>query len=77
MKKIVFKEDFALLYLNKEFYKKKHITDSIKTYKDFLKGKISEMGNYFVIKVEPISKTELETASYELLNYILATEFEA
>lgn len=75
MKHIVVKGDFAFLYFNKHFYTKEKVKLSVKEYKDFVKSSFSEVGNYFVVKVNLISQDyPLNYICDEIFNHVLASE---
>ena len=76
MKKIVLKEGFAFLYLNKNFYNKENILESLKEYKDFFKGHFTDLGKYFIIKVENTSDYETKTLAEEFANFLISKEYE-
>lgn len=77
MKKIVIKDNFAFIYLNSNFYNKEVIIMTIDIYKDFFKAQISQIGKYYIIKIEKINLDfTLENISNEFLNYILANEYQ-
>jgi len=74
-KNIVFKDNFAFLYLNKNIYTKSKIKEAIIEFKDFIKPSISQIGEYIVIKIETITQDyDLKELTYEFANYILAKE---
>ncbi len=76
MKKIVLKDDFAFVYLNKLFYTKEFILDTIKDYKDFFKASITDVGKYVVLKIEKINDDySLEVLVKEYLNLLLSKEY--
>ena len=76
MKKIVLKDDFAFIYLNKLFYTKELILDTIGEYKDFFKASITEVGKYIVLKIEKVNDDyPLEVLAKEYLNLLLSKEY--
>ncbi len=73
MKKIIIKNNFAFLYLNKKFYDLKIINNTLKIYKDFFKSKIIETKMYNIVKIKKINNEfDLKTLSNEFLNYLLS-----
>jgi len=77
MKKIVINKDFAFIYLNPNFYNKESILTTINQYKDFINSSISQLGKYYVVKIErKTNDYSLETLANEISNYILSIEFE-
>ena len=77
MKKIVIKDNFALIYFPQSFYSKKIIIDTLETYKEILKGQVGEIGKYFVTKIEPITNDySIKLLCKEYSNYILSQEKE-
>ena len=76
MKKIVLKDDFAFVYLNKLFYTKELILDTINDYKDFFNASISEVGKYVVLKIEKKNDDySLDVLAKEYLNLLLSKEY--
>ncbi len=77
MKKLVVKKDFAFIYMNKSFYEKEIILDSIKDYNEFAAITIADLGKYFVLKISSKSNEYTpEEISNEFLNYTLAKKYE-
>lgn len=77
MKRIVFKDDFAFIYLNKKFYTRNNILNTIEIYKEFFQASITELGNYTTIKIEQINSDHtIETLAKEFSNYLIAREYE-
>ncbi len=77
MKKIVFKDNFAFIYLNKKFYKKYNIINTLEIYNEFFKSSISEIGNYITIKIEKINNDySLNILAKEFANYLISKEYE-
>ncbi len=77
MKKIVLKDNFAYVYLNMNFYSKDKILQTLNVYKEFFKSSITELGKYFVVKIEKLDENfSLEQLSKEFANYLLAQEYE-
>jgi len=77
MKKIIIKEDFIFLYLNKLFYDINLINSSIKNYIDFFKFKINTNSKYTIIKFEKKdNQYKLEMLVFEFLNYLLSEKKE-
>lgn len=76
MKKIVIKDSFAFIYLNKEFYNPVSIKISLNQYSEFVNSSISELGKYYVIKLDLMdySFTFKEIAN-EITNYIMSEEY--
>lgn len=73
IKEIVVQKDFAYLYLNKDFYPKELIIDTIKVYREFFKSEIKEIGDYFVLKIVSIdSDYSDEILANEFANYLLS-----
>ncbi|NQZ85248.1 MAG: hypothetical protein HRU03_06020 [Nanoarchaeales archaeon] len=77
MKKIVYQEKFAFIYLTKEFYNINQIGAAISNYKDFIEHNIGELGKYFVLKISLKNDDyTLKMISEEILNYILSEEYQ-
>jgi len=75
MNKIIIKDNFAFLYLNKSFYDKKSIIDTIEIYTEFFKAKTEETEKYFIIKIEKINNEfSIENLVNEFLNYLLSVQ---
>lgn len=73
IKEIVVQKDFAYLYLNKDFYPKELIVDTIKVYREFFKSEIKEIGDYFVLKIVSVdSDYSDEILANEFANYLLS-----
>jgi hypothetical protein len=77
MKKIVYQENFAFIYLNTEFYNKKKIEIAISNYKDFVEHNLGELGKYFVLKISlKTNDFKLQKLAEEISNYILSEEYQ-
>jgi hypothetical protein len=76
MKKIVLQNGFAFVYLNSSFYNKDCILSSIETYKEFFSAHFSQLGKYFIVKIENISDHETKTLAEEFSNYLLSQEYQ-
>lgn len=77
MKKIVLKDNFAFIYLNKNFYTKANILTTLELYKEFFKASLTELGNYTTVKIENTNKDHtLKTLANEFSNYLIAQEYE-
>ena len=77
MKKIVYQENFAFIYLNTEFYNKQKIKTAISNYKDFIEYNLGELGKYFVLKISlKTNDYTLKTLAEEISNYILSEEYQ-
>lgn len=77
MKKIIIKDDFAFIYLNKNFYKKELIINTFKTYEEFFTATITKLGKYYIIKIQKINNDyELDILANEFLNFILSEEYQ-
>ena len=75
MKKIVLKDNFAFIYLNKNIYSKESILEAIEIYKEFFKSSITQLGDYTTVKIEPIdTEYEIQVLANEFSNYILSLE---
>lgn len=77
MKKLVLKEDFAFIYLNKSFYTKELIIKTLSIYKEFFNSSINELGKYIVLKLELVDTSfKIEELSREYLNYLLSEQYQ-
>jgi hypothetical protein len=77
MKKIVYQENFAFIYLNTEFYNKQKIETAISNYTDFVQFNLGELGKYFVLKISLKNNDyTLKTLSEEISNFILSEEYQ-
>lgn len=77
MGKLVLKDGFAFVYLNKNFYSKESILNTLKVYQEFFNAKLTEIGKYFTIKIEKINDDySIETLAREFSNYLIAQEYE-
>lgn len=76
MKRIIVKDDFAFLYLNRSFYIRRNIEETIRVYGDFVISKTTEIGDkYFIVKLKlKTSNYSLDKISREFLNYTLSLE---
>jgi hypothetical protein len=76
MNKIIYKDNFAFLYLTKNFYDKQAIFNSLEDYSDFLEYLYMDEENYHIIKIS--SKDEdytLNNLVDEFLNYVVSEEY--
>jgi hypothetical protein len=77
MKQLVLKDNFAYLYLNVNFYSTEKILNTLVVYKEFFKPSTSELGKYFVVKIEKLDENfSLEELAREFLNYLISKEYE-
>ncbi len=77
MKKIVYQENFAFIYLNTEFYNKQKINQAISNYTDFIEHSLGELGKYFVLKISLKNDDyTLKKLAEEISNYILSEEYQ-
>ncbi len=77
MKFIVVKDDFAFVYLTASFYNMDKVVDTLRVYKDFLKGSVAKVGKYLVVKLERVdNENSLDMLTREFSNYVLAQEYE-
>ena len=77
MKKIVFKDKFAFIYLNKSFYQKNNILNTLEIYKDVVKCSMTQLGDYVTIKIERIKENySLNILAKEFVNYLIAKQYE-
>lgn len=75
MKSIVVKDNFAFIYFNKSFFDVNSIKETITEYNDFIKTTVTELGKYYIVKCELISKEHtLDKIAREFSNYVLALE---
>lgn len=76
MIKTVIKDNFAFLYLNKEFYDKEPILISLKEFNEIIKSEVSQVGKYYIIKISLINnKFKIEQIINEITNYIMGEEY--
>ena len=76
MKKIVFKDDFAFVYLSKNFYDVNVIKKTIEVYSEFVSFSFGEVGKYFVLKAIQVDLSySLDVLVNEFLNYLVSEEF--
>ena len=77
MKKIVYQENFAFIYLNTQFYNKQKIKAAISNYNDFVEHSLGELGKYFVLKISLKNNDHtLKTLAEEISNFILSEEYQ-
>lgn len=74
MKKLEIKENFAFIYLNKNIYSKKAIFNSLETYSDFFHSSFTELGKYFIVKIQR-KTTDYTTKKLakEYANYLISS----
>jgi hypothetical protein len=76
VKDIVFKEGFAFIYLNKGFYIKDTIFNSLNGYSDFLDYLYMDDENYHILKVSSKDdEYKLDYLCNEFLNYLVSEEY--
>lgn len=76
MKKPVYQNDFAYIYLTKSFYDKTKIENTILSYIEFISANLQEIGKYFVIKIKTkTSDYTLKQLTQEFSNYLLSEEY--
>lgn len=72
MKEIVFKDDFAFIYLNSSFYSISKIKESYGSYIEFISIDLKKIGNYIVLKIKKLTHDyDLKILTYEFLNFLL------
>ncbi len=78
MRGVVYKENFAFIYLVKNFYNKDAIFSSLQDYSQFLDYLYMDESDYHIVKV--CSKDEdysLKNLVDEFLNYIISEEYKS
>lgn len=76
MKKIVFNDDFAFVYLSKNLYDVNVIKNTINVYSEFVSFNFGEVGKYFVLKCSQVDFSHpFEVLVREFLNYLVSEEF--
>lgn len=74
--KIVIKDNFSYLYLNKDLYLYSTIEECIQDFKEFLEISIKKFEKYTILKLESIDKEyEIEELSFEFLNYLNGVQY--
>ena len=76
MKKIVYQNNLAFIYYNKQFYNQQTITTATKQYTNFINYTITQLGKYHILKLtlKPNHNHSLKTLTHEISNYILAQQ---
>lgn len=76
MNKIVIKEGFGFVYLNRNFYDKSVVLNTLVVYEEFFRSSLSEIGNYFVVRVDRIDESySVEELLREFSNYLINGEY--
>jgi len=77
MKKIIYQNDFAYIYLTKTFYTKQKIQNTITQYQEFITTTLKETGKYHILKTTPKTNNySIKTLTQEFLNYLLNEEYQ-